>query len=209
MENKAISPVRPSEPKRAVGWVLDVWASGVHHQAGLGSADPEWRSVFTEPPPVPALGPTVPVCDRSDELYDGTPQKYERRARSDVRVLYCSDMVERAKSGMPPVVTAYLLFKYPRAGRYAPQLRGLSWSDEPSRAFVERGCSLGVEGFQGSERDMARFAKWLRRQERKVKSLLAGEVESHEKKPFRGAFTLRGAYNRLETVRDDRPGAAS
>ena len=177
-QRKAISPVRPHEPKLAVGWVLDVWASGCHHHAGLGSGDPEWRAIFTEPPPVPPLGPTVPVCDRSDELYDATQGKYEQSPRQDVRVVYCTEMVERAKRGLPLVVTAYLLYAFPRRGRYAPQYRGLSWSDEPARAFIERGVRMGLDGFEGSDSDLHRFRKWLLRKERNVKDSLRGMIES-------------------------------
>lgn len=174
---KAIQPVRPHEPKLAVNWVLDVWASAVTNQANLGSGDPEWKAIFAEPPPVPALGPTVPVCDRSDEMYDASPKKYERHPRSDVRVLYCASLVESATEGMPKVVVAYLLAKYPRNGCYAPQMNGQAWSEEPSKAFIERGACLGIAGFYGSGKDFHRFAKWLRRREREVKDLIRSQIE--------------------------------
>lgn len=188
---KGLSPVKPVDRKLRVEWAFNVWGAACHHQASGGSGDPEWRAIFSEPAYV-NRSVAVIECSRSDVLYDGTKDKYERHPKSDVRVLYCASLVEAAKAGERPIVTAFLLFKFPLQGSYCPELRGVSWSHDPARAFVERGRSLNRRGFDVSDKDAQRFCKWLRRRENDVRERIRGMIED-EGSPY-GAETFSPRY---------------
>lgn len=160
---------------------LNVWASALHHQAAGGSGWPVYREILSDPAPVL---PSMQIADRSDETYDATRGKYERRAiQNDVRVASAIELVERAFSACeaPDWLRRYLLFKYPNVGRYAPKLRVAKSADpeyDPARAFIDSGYWSDVLGTLDSPQIRRNAAKTVKSGEREFKAVLRAEVRN-------------------------------
>ncbi|MCH8977931.1 MAG: hypothetical protein IH945_01650 [Armatimonadetes bacterium] len=164
-----------------VDTALNVWASVRHHQAAGGTDWPVYREILTDPAPVPE---SRQIADRSDQTYDATRGKYERRRpRTDVRVTSAIECVERALGSCkaPDWLRRFLLFKYPTVGRYVPRLRVAKSADpeyDPARAFVDSGHWSDVLGTLDSPQLRRNAAKTMKSAEREFKSVLRTELRN-------------------------------
>lgn len=156
---RALSVVRPRA--NLAEWTVNVWASAVHHEANGGSAYPSYLDVFSEPAPPPPLGPTVPVCDRSDEPYDADLRKYKAQPNFDPRILDSVLAVEQSLTevGAHEWFVAFLLWKYPTTGRYGPQFRVYCDADHPERSFVESGVHHGLLATDNERKAVSKVRK--------------------------------------------------
>ena len=167
-----------------VDTALNVWASVRHHQAAGGTDWPIYREILTDPAPVPE---SRQIADRSDQTYDATRGKYERRwPRTDVRVTSAVECVERAMAACkaPDWLRRFLLFKYPKVGRYVPRLRVAKSADpeyDPARAFIDSGHWSDVLGTLDSPQIRRNAAKTLKSAEREFKSVLRTELRNEPK----------------------------
>ena len=171
--SEAAGPTK--RPMRPTDRVLNVWASA-RHQEARGAGPIEYAGVFREPPP-PEASPPGKDCTRSDELYEGSPKKYEELPKShqDPKVLSAIEAVEYVLADAdlcPGWVRDYLLFRYPEQGRYVPERSTDGFDLE--REFVEAGGMKNAAGGKLSRGEISSAASMVRMKVRSfVRQLVA------------------------------------